>query len=151
MFQGKALTHRMCCAIIVVKTARAPFEPTEYRQIASSTINTKAQLNTQLKYRNTIQVLKLNVMELVSVSSQISVCEERARRINTLSHPPTSSGRRPSSVVLSDGAQAQRAQRGEEQEEQEEEGEGEWKLRQPFYRAAWKQAEMLSQECKSTV
>ena len=99
---------------------------------------------------------KLNVMELVSTSSQISVCEERARKINTLSHPPTSSGRRPSSVVLSDGAQAQRAQRGEEQEEEEEEededeGEGEWKLRQPFYRAAWKQAEMLSQECKSTV
>ena len=96
-------------------------------------------------------------MELVSTSSQISVCEERTRRINTLSHPPSSSGRRPSSVVLSDGAQAQRVQRGEEQEEEEEEeeeegeGEWEWKLRQPFYRAAWKQAEMLSQECKSTV
>lgn len=60
MFQGKALTHRMCCAIIVVKTARAPFEPTEYRQIASSTINTKAQLNTQLKYRNTIHLVSFN-------------------------------------------------------------------------------------------
>lgn len=43
--------------------------------------------------------------------------EERAKRINTLSHPPPAgSGHRPSSVVLSDGAQAQRAQRGEEQE-----------------------------------
>ncbi len=72
--------------------------------------------------------------------------EERARRINTLSHPPTSSGHRPSSVVLNDGAQAQREQRGEEQEE---EGEGEWKLRQPFYKAAWNQAEMLIQEYKS--
>lgn len=47
---------------------------------------------------------------------------------------PTRSGHRPSSVVLSDGAQAQRAQRGEEQK-----GEGEWKLQQPFYKAAWKQ------------
>lgn len=44
--------------------------------------------------------------------------EERAKRINTLSHPPASSGHRPSSVVLSDGAQAQRAQRGEEQEKE---------------------------------
>lgn len=30
----------------------------------------------------------------------------------------------------------------------EGEGEGEWKQRQPFYKAAWTQAEMLSQECK---
>lgn len=49
--------------------------------------------------------------------------EERARRIKTLSHPPTSSGHSPSSVVLSDGAQAQRAQRGEEQEGR---GTGRW-------------------------
>lgn len=72
--------------------------------------------------------------------------EERAIRINTLSLPPTGSGHRPSSVVLSDGTQAQRAQRGEEQK-----GEGERKLRQPFYKAAWKQAGMLIQECVSGI
>lgn len=72
-----------------------------------------------------------------------AVYEDRARGINTLSHPPTSSGHPPSSGALSDGAQALRAQRGEEQE-----GEGEWKLRQPFYKAAWNKAEMLSQEWK---
>lgn len=57
--------------------------------------------------------------------------EERAKRIKTQSHPPTNSGHHPSSVVLSDGAQAKRAQRGDEQEE-----EGEGKLRQPSYKAA---------------
>lgn len=62
--------------------------------------------------------------------------EERARWINTVSHPPTScSGPRASSVVLSDGAQAQGVQRKAAAEEGEGRGREE-RLRQPFYKAA---------------
>lgn len=63
--------------------------------------------------------------------------------MNAPSHPPTSSGHSPPSAVLSDAAQAQQAQRGEEQE-----GEGEGKLWQPFYIAAWNQAEMQNHAVK---
>lgn len=81
--------------------------------------------------------------EPVSTTSQMAENEERAKGINTASHPPASSGHRPSSVARSDGAQAQQAQRGEEQE-----GEGEGKLWQPFYIAAWNQAEMQNHAVK---
>lgn len=47
----------------------------------------------------------------VRTTSQMVENEERWRRINTLSHPPSSSGHSPSSVVLSDGAGSESAER----------------------------------------
>lgn len=54
----------------------------------------------------------------VRATKRMAEDEERAERIKTRAHPPPSSGRRPSSAALSDGAQAKRAQRGGELEKE---------------------------------
>lgn len=65
---------------------------------------------------------------------------ERAIKINALSHPPPQLW----SLFLISSTERWRTGSGSaERKGTAGEGEGEWKLQQPFYKAAWKQAEML--------
>lgn len=92
---------------------------------------------TRLIYCHLMDELLIYV-SLISVS--VMKKEQEGQIHNPI--PPASSGHRPSSAVLSDGAQAQSAERRGTR------GEGEWKLQQPFYKAVWKELKMLVQQWK---
>lgn len=87
MLQGEALTHRKCCEIIVVKTvtARTPVNPSRHGQ-------TQTHIHIHNKrhcWNREAQFIYCHLTGKPLMSKTQYQCdEERARRINTLPHPP---------------------------------------------------------------
>lgn len=103
IFQREAVTQRRC-AIIVVKSgaARAPIQLRRHQSDPQSLTRRKTRLvETRCTY------CRLHVR----TTPQTAEDEERAKRIKNTGPSSPSSGRRPPSAALSDGAQAKRAQR----------------------------------------